>query len=94
MDRKIEDIRIMPKDFLCTVAMVNIPIDNHNFANSQLGPRVRGRHGDVVNDTIPSGNTGLGVVARRTNNGKPIVQFSLHDIRYECTKFSGRLLGF
>ena len=79
MDTEIEDGRILLKNVLCPVAVMDIPVDDHHTGQMMPYLQVSGRDRDIIKKTEAHRTIGLGVMARRPHSAKRIRESSGHD---------------
>jgi hypothetical protein len=79
MYRKVQHIRLIQKDALRSISVMHVPIANQHTLDSQFLACVRRRNGHVVNDAVATGKPGFRVMTGWTNDGKSIVQVTLHN---------------
>lgn len=73
---------ILKEDVLGAVAMVHIEIDDRHPLGLVHHLSMASSHGNVVENAEATHPVGLGMVARRTNQGKTILGLRSHDLVY------------
>ena len=81
----VQDVRVVGKHGLSAIAVMNVIIDNENALDAQRLLRIRCRQGDIVEDTISARHGRFGVMARRSNRGKAIVQLLPNHLLHQAT---------
>ena len=67
--RDVEDARVVVEHVLDAVAVVHVPVKDHDALGALRLEGVLGGHGHVVEDAEPAGLVLLGVVAGRADDG-------------------------
>mmetsp|Transcript_21985 Transcript_21985/g.63047 ORF Transcript_21985/g.63047 Transcript_21985/m.63047 type:complete len:208 (-) Transcript_21985:271-894(-) len=95
MDREVQNVRIIQKDRLRSIAVVHIPVNNQSLRNTKPFSGIRGGNGNVVDVAVSAGKAWACMVPRRPYHSKAIVQFPRNNVRYQSAKrrcgiFGGR----
>ena len=83
--RGVEDVRVAPKNILCAIAVVYIPINYADTLQSVVFPCMHGPYGDIIKQAKSTGCMTSCVVARGTHSDECIAALSCHDSIYGVT---------
>jgi hypothetical protein len=83
----------MGEDMLRAIAVVDIEIENGNAFQAQNIERLRGTHGDIVEDTETHGKVAFGVMARRSHGTESVLEFAFDDGTHRRRDGTGRAQG-
>ena len=77
----VEDARVAFEGVLGAVAVMDIPVQDHQLFQAQFGLKSASRHGHVVEKTKTHGAIAFCVVARRSNGRKTGAKAALCDLK-------------
>ena len=89
---KKEDTVVGVKDVLCSVPVMNIPIDDRNSLKAVFFLGVSGGDGGIVENAEAHTPIGRCVVSGRANRAKRVLKISLHD-SVDCIEESSTCLA-
>ena len=85
--------RVFLEGVLRTVAVVYVPVQDHDLVQAVARLQVARQDGHVVEDAEPHGLLLLGMVPGRTHQREAVADFSVDHAVRQCDRGSGRLEG-
>lgn len=79
MDRDEQDVWVIPEGPLCTITVVHIPVDNEDLFGEVESEHLFCGDGNVVEEAEAHVLFWLGVMSRRTHNGKCVAHHLVAD---------------
>ena len=86
----VEDAGVAFEGVLGAVAVMDIPVQDHQLFQAHLALKSASRHGHVVEETKTHGAVAFGVVARRPHGGKSGSEATLRDLESQVNRAPGR----